>query len=45
MDDARLVAQHDGAEGDRLNDTAGAVDDGDVANAYLVLQEQKKTAD
>ena len=45
MNDAGLVAQHDGAKGNRFNHSGGAVDDGDVADANLVFQQQKKSAD
>ena len=45
MDDTRLIAQHDSAKGDRLHQTAGAVDDRDIADTDLILEQEKKAAD
>ena len=42
---AFLVAQHDGPEVDGLDEPALSVDDGDVADAHLILEDQEEAGD
>ena len=45
MDRALLVAQHDRAQVHLFDQPALAVDDGDVADAHLVLEDQEEAGD
>ena len=45
VDDAALVAQHDGPEVDRLDQPARAVDLSHVPNAHLILENEEESAD
>ena len=45
MDGAFLVSQHDRAQVDFLDEPALSIDDRDVADAALVLEDQKEAGD